>query len=276
MQEREVRETALSLKTGTSPDSDGLPPELYWELLELLMPGLTNVFNSSLHHGALSPSQYDTILVLLTKLGVLTDIRNWRPIALLNTDYKILGPVGGIGPRWGFSLTYQRFEISKQPRQEHPEGGEHLGDIVWGRAQGGESELERQLLASEEHLSLWHKWTLLLAQKVVMLKTYLLAAGNCLNHVFPPTPRVLQSLNMMAFHFLWGNRRSLVRRSVTFLPVTQGRLDMVGFEAFYGSSFLFFSFQWVTELEGRPGQGRMVGQPQSQQPTLWIWLFFFF
>ncbi|CAM5178944.1 unnamed protein product [Eretmochelys imbricata] len=93
MQEREVRETALSLKTGTSPDSDGLPPELYWELLELLMPVLTNVFNSSLHHGALSPSQYDTILVLLTKLGVLTDIRNWRPIALLNTDYKILARV---------------------------------------------------------------------------------------------------------------------------------------------------------------------------------------
>ncbi|CAM5129822.1 unnamed protein product [Natator depressus] len=93
MQEREVRETTLSLKTGTSPGSDGLPPELYWELLELLTPVLTNVFNSSLHHGALSPSQYDTILVLLVKLGALTNIQNWRPIALLNTNYKILARV---------------------------------------------------------------------------------------------------------------------------------------------------------------------------------------
>ena len=45
-------------------------------------------------NGRLSTEQKRSVLRLLPKKGKdLTDIKNWRPISLLNTDYKILASV---------------------------------------------------------------------------------------------------------------------------------------------------------------------------------------
>ena len=47
---------------------------------------LRYIFNSN----TLSKSQYNAVLTLLYKKGERYDIRNWRPISLLNVDYKII------------------------------------------------------------------------------------------------------------------------------------------------------------------------------------------
>ena len=41
----------------------------------------------------LTPSQYKGVLTLLHKSGEREDIRNWRPLTLLNSDYKIIAKI---------------------------------------------------------------------------------------------------------------------------------------------------------------------------------------
>jgi hypothetical protein len=41
----------------------------------------------------LTPSQYKGVLTLLYKSGEREDIRNWRPLTLLNSDYKIIAKI---------------------------------------------------------------------------------------------------------------------------------------------------------------------------------------
>ena len=52
-------------------------------------PDLFLVFRHSYETGLLSESQRTAIIRCLAKKGDLTDVRNWRPISLLNADYKI-------------------------------------------------------------------------------------------------------------------------------------------------------------------------------------------
>lgn len=51
------------------------------------------VLSSSLAEGLLSLSCRRAILTLLPKKGNLNDIKNWRPVSLLCSDYKLLSKV---------------------------------------------------------------------------------------------------------------------------------------------------------------------------------------
>ena len=56
----------------------------------LIREKLTEVLKYVFSINTLSPSQYSAILTLLYKKGEREDIRNWRPISLLNVDFKII------------------------------------------------------------------------------------------------------------------------------------------------------------------------------------------
>ena len=78
--------TALSgMARGKAPGCDGLPMEFYLKL----WPDLVFVLNSPFSSGPLSCSQRRGIITLSFKKGDRTDPKNWRPITLLNADYKI-------------------------------------------------------------------------------------------------------------------------------------------------------------------------------------------
>jgi hypothetical protein len=73
-----------------SPGSDGLPAEFYKEFFPNFGPLFINIANAQLAK-PLSPSQRLGIITLLPKKD--TDrslLSNWRPVSLLNTDYKII------------------------------------------------------------------------------------------------------------------------------------------------------------------------------------------
>ncbi|OCT75035.1 hypothetical protein XELAEV_18034023mg, partial [Xenopus laevis] len=89
----EVRKAADSLNLKKTPGPDGLTAEFYKEFLDLLAPPLIEIFNSSLGEGLLPPSMRCSALILLSKGLDQTKVDNWRPIALLNTDRKILAKV---------------------------------------------------------------------------------------------------------------------------------------------------------------------------------------
>ena len=87
----EIYEAVKSMKMNKTPGFDGLPAEFYvffWiDICDLLI----NYFNFSLKNGSMSSSQRNGIITLFPKKdkdSLL--IRNYRPITLLTTDYKIL------------------------------------------------------------------------------------------------------------------------------------------------------------------------------------------
>ena len=81
------------LQTGKSPGSDGLPTEFYKVFWQDLGDVLVTVLNENFHLGTLTDSQRGGLLRLLYKKGDKRLAKNWRPISLLNTDYKLASKV---------------------------------------------------------------------------------------------------------------------------------------------------------------------------------------
>ena len=88
--ETECKDALKNMKLNKSPGSDGLPIEFYTTFWENINTLLLESINSAYHNGELSTSQKKGILSLIFKKGDKTLLENWRPISLLNTDYKIL------------------------------------------------------------------------------------------------------------------------------------------------------------------------------------------
>lgn len=82
-----------SFSAHKSPGIDGLPYAFYKTFWDILGPDLVCVLNSTLADGHLPLSQRTGIISLLYKKGDKQDVKNWRPITLLCTDYKILAKV---------------------------------------------------------------------------------------------------------------------------------------------------------------------------------------
>ncbi len=81
------------LSHNKSPGLDGLTPEFYQFFWPALKTDLLSVFNESILSGSLPVSCRRAVITLLPKKGDLLDIANWRPVSLLNTDYKIYAKV---------------------------------------------------------------------------------------------------------------------------------------------------------------------------------------
>uniref|UniRef100_A0AAY5KH43 Reverse transcriptase domain-containing protein n=1 Tax=Esox lucius TaxID=8010 RepID=A0AAY5KH43_ESOLU len=87
----ELTRAMRSLSTGKTPGPDGLPAEFYITFWEHLKVCLGAVYNSMYREGKLAPSMTESAVTLLYKgKGDATELRNWRPISLLGSDYKIL------------------------------------------------------------------------------------------------------------------------------------------------------------------------------------------
>jgi hypothetical protein len=74
-----------------SPGTDGLTNEFYKEYWPLIKDHLLKSLNTSLERGSLNISQKRGIISLIPKPQKdLEQLKNWRPITLLNQDYKYL------------------------------------------------------------------------------------------------------------------------------------------------------------------------------------------
>ena len=74
---------------------DGLPVELYKMFWAYIGKRLVECFNVSFEKGELSSSQKQAVITLIEKKKDLDrcDLKNWRPISLLNVDAKIASKV---------------------------------------------------------------------------------------------------------------------------------------------------------------------------------------
>ncbi|CAM5119493.1 unnamed protein product [Natator depressus] len=98
----EFSEALRRMPTDKSPGMDGLTVEFYRVFWDVLGPDLVTVWAESLQSGVLPLSYRRAVLTLLPK-GDRRDIRNWRPVSLLSTDYKVVAKA--ISLRLGSVLT---------------------------------------------------------------------------------------------------------------------------------------------------------------------------
>ena len=80
------------LKNGKAPGIDGLPADFYKIFWPVIGGDLLLVLKDSFNKGQLPLSCRNAVLTLLPKKDP-QEIKNWRPVALLCTDYKLLSKV---------------------------------------------------------------------------------------------------------------------------------------------------------------------------------------
>ena len=88
--EEELSNAVKAMENNKSPGFDGLTTNFYKHFWPILGAERTRVFNYSFNNGFLTVSQPWGIITFLFKKGDRTQLKTWRPVTLLNTDYKIL------------------------------------------------------------------------------------------------------------------------------------------------------------------------------------------
>uniref|UniRef100_A0A8C5S1V7 Reverse transcriptase domain-containing protein n=1 Tax=Laticauda laticaudata TaxID=8630 RepID=A0A8C5S1V7_LATLA len=86
----EQKEAISKQKNNKTPGTDRLSAELYKTLGEIFDPILLEIYNEVLTEAKLPMSWRDAYITLIPKESVdITHIKNYRPISLLNANYKI-------------------------------------------------------------------------------------------------------------------------------------------------------------------------------------------
>ena len=87
----EIRDAIMDMHNDKAPGLDGLPVEFYKAHVNTLLPILLELYNEAYKRGKLNPSARQGLISLLPKGNKDSLLlKNWRPLTLLNLDYKIL------------------------------------------------------------------------------------------------------------------------------------------------------------------------------------------
>lgn len=90
----EVVDALESMARGKSPGPDGIPTEVYMQYQDHVLPLLLDTYHNAHRLGTLPESFYDASIVVLLKPDKHPeDCGSYRPISLLNVDYKILAKI---------------------------------------------------------------------------------------------------------------------------------------------------------------------------------------
>ena len=89
----EVKSILKTMSRNKAPGNDGLPVEFYLAFFELLGPLLTDCINQNYEEGNLTNSQRQAVVSLFEKPSNNRQIKNWRPISLINVDAKVISKI---------------------------------------------------------------------------------------------------------------------------------------------------------------------------------------
>ena len=90
LSQHEILSVLKTCKNNKSPGTDGFPAEFYKFFWNDIKHYLTNAINHNYMNGQLSVTQKEGLITLIPKKDKDTLLlKNWRPITLLNQDYKL-------------------------------------------------------------------------------------------------------------------------------------------------------------------------------------------
>ena len=87
---QEVKAAVLAMAKNKAPGSDGIPCEFYVSFWDLIESHFIEMFQEVLASGCITKSQGRALIRLIPKFRGASSIKDFRPISLLNTDYKIM------------------------------------------------------------------------------------------------------------------------------------------------------------------------------------------
>lgn len=86
----EIKVAIINFQKKKTPGSDGIPIEFYQEFEQELNPILRKLFKQIFENGELSESMYHGVISQIYKQkGDRNLLKNWRPLTMLNVDYKM-------------------------------------------------------------------------------------------------------------------------------------------------------------------------------------------
>ncbi|XP_034150716.1 uncharacterized protein LOC117594982 [Esox lucius] len=196
----ELTRAMRSLSTGKTPGPDGLPAEFYITFWEHLKVCLGAVYNSMYREGKLAPSMTESAVTLLYKgKGDATELRNWRPISLLGSDYKIL------------AKTLIPFVFSTLTRRR-PSTGTNPGRRSWKDA----------LAKVKKKIAGWQGRSLTMTGKVLVIKAIVYPILAYIGKVFPPNTHTARHINKTIYNFIWGSDQERVNRLTMWKKENKG------------------------------------------------------
>jgi hypothetical protein len=91
--EAEVLTALKHSPSGKAPGLDRIPVELYRRCKDVMAPLLANVYSAIGQTHSLPAGFLEGVITAIYKSGDVTQPVNYRPITLLNTDYRVLAKV---------------------------------------------------------------------------------------------------------------------------------------------------------------------------------------
>ena len=89
LSKEELEEAIDKLKNKKSPGKDGLPAEFFKSFKDILIQPLLDVWAEATKFQALPIFLNEGVIKLIHKHEAKENIKNWRPITMLNSAYKI-------------------------------------------------------------------------------------------------------------------------------------------------------------------------------------------
>lgn len=89
----ELHVALKGMESGKVPGINGLPIEFYNFFWSIVGEDLLQVLNESLNTGLVPISSRRAVITFFPKKGDLLEIRNWCPVSLLCSNYKLLSKV---------------------------------------------------------------------------------------------------------------------------------------------------------------------------------------
>ena len=93
VEEKEARSAIRKLALGKAPGPDLLGAEFYKEFEDLIVTDYLAMLQEAHEREVLPKAVRDGTIILIYKKGDTRDVRNYRPITLLNLDYKIMSKI---------------------------------------------------------------------------------------------------------------------------------------------------------------------------------------
>ena len=91
--QEECKQAIFAMQKNKAPGSDGISVEFYQVFWPRIKDFFVEALNENYSSGLMSNTQRKGLITLLFKKGDSQELKNWRPITLLNCDYKIIAAV---------------------------------------------------------------------------------------------------------------------------------------------------------------------------------------